>query len=198
MYFHDDSIEETYDVFHEKLATLLKIDNRPFPYDYIHITDREAALKNSKEKYFPNSLHLFCHKHMSDNLNANTTYRKNSNEQKDLENLVMGDMAGCESVEEFYSLKEKVPETAFRGNYFENFCSDLLNYIVEPRWKAPRVIPKFQKSNAIEALNASAKREIEHTPRSLPELVTLMKQLVQDAKDNMCQALYGEGKSHCS
>ena len=110
----------------------------------------------------------------------------------------MGDMAGCESVEEFHSLKEKVPETAFRGNYFENFCSDLLNYIVEPRWKAPRVIPKFQKSNAIEALNASAKREIEHTPRSLPELVTLMKQLVQDAKDNMCQALYGEGKSHCS
>ena len=79
---------------------MLKIDNRPFPYDYIHITDREAALKNSKEKYFPNSLHLFCHKHMSDNLNANTTYRKNSNEQKDLENLVMGDTAGCDSVEE--------------------------------------------------------------------------------------------------
>ena len=197
MYFHEDSTTATYDTFHMEMANKLKIDNRPLPYDYIHINDREAALKNSKEKHFTLSLFLFCHKHMSDNLIANVSkvhFPRNSEVFKDIVNHIMGDMAGCESIEEFNHLKSQVPQHAFSGNYFQNFSEDMWNYMVEPRLKAKLVIPKFLKTNAIEALNARIKLEIEHTPRPLPELVFMMKELVQEIKENMMMALYNEGK----
>ena len=196
MYFHEDSIEETYDIYHQNMSRLLKIDNRPFQYEYIHINDRELALKNSKENHFVNSLFLYCHKHMQDNLIRNILSHITKTEETAIVDHIMGDMAGAESIPEFHRLNGQIKDlfpTAFKEGYVSNFTKDILQYMVEPRLKAKRVIPKFLKTNPIEALNATVKREIEHTPRPLPELVTMMKRIVQDIKENMIQALYNEG-----
>ena len=78
MFFHTDSTEDTYDIFHERLAGYLRIENWHYDYDYIFVTDRESALKQSQMKNFPNSLHNLCTKHLTDNLIMNCNYKKNS------------------------------------------------------------------------------------------------------------------------
>ena len=192
MYFHPDSLESTFDNYFEKLATLLKIENNNFKYSYIMINDGEAALKNSKEKFFPNALHLQCEGHMGENLFGHCKYKKNSRNQKQVLKQVMMEMAGADSLERFEEIKEKVPKDAFEGNYFEKFCKDLEKN-VKARLEAPHVIPKHSKTNAIEANNARCKVYIQHTPRTMDEVVFIMKQMVESVKNNMIQALYGEG-----
>ena len=192
LYFHPDSLESTFDNYFEKLATLLKIEKNNFKYSYIMINDGEAALKKSKEKFFPDALHLQCEQHMGENLSAHCRYKKNSKKQKDVIQQVMMEMAGAESLQSFEEIKEKVPKDAFEGHYFERFCKDLENN-VKARLEAPRVIPKFSKTNAIESDNSRCKVYIDHIPRTMHDVVFIMKQMVESAKNNMIQALYGEG-----
>ena len=89
------------------------------------INDGEAALKNSKEKFFPNALHLQCDGHMGENLFGHCKYKKKSRNHKQVLKQVMMEMAGANSLERFEEIKEKVPKDAFEGNYFEKFCKDL-------------------------------------------------------------------------
>ena len=64
---------------------------------------------------------------------------------------------------------------------------------VEARLKAPGVIPKYVKTNYIESSNARCKVYTEHTPRTIPDVAVLLKQMVANTKDYMIQAGYGEG-----
>merc|ERR1712203_147655 len=101
-------------------------------------------------------LHLLCCKHLGENLIGNCKYGKKSQILRDLVDHVMGRMAGAEGEEEFASLKEEFKilfENAFDGNYFDEFCRDLLNYVVKPRLKAPKAISKYIKTNRIESSN---------------------------------------------
>ena len=85
----------------------------------------------------------------------------------------MMEMAGAESLQSFEEIKEKVPKDAFEGHYFERFCKDLENN-VKARLEAPRVIPKFSKSNAIESDNSRCKVYIDHIPRTMHDVVFIM------------------------
>lgn len=104
----------------------------------------------------------------------------------------MTQMAGCESLEIFDELVDNVPEDAFKGNFFEGFAKKLRKN-VEARLKAPRVIPKYVKTNYIESSNGRCKVYTEHTPRTIPDVAFLLKQMVANTKDYMIQALYQEG-----
>ena len=75
-FFHPDSVTDTYDHYHEKLATYLQIDNSMFEYDYIMANDSEQALNKYKEKYFTRCLHLLCWLHLHENLTNNCRYKK--------------------------------------------------------------------------------------------------------------------------
>ena len=80
--------------------------------------------------------------------------------------MIIGDMAGANSLPEFDKLVEEgVPSDAFHGNYFEGFAMKLQNFVVEPCLKVPNVIPKFMKSNAIESHNSRVKVYFEHHPK---------------------------------
>ena len=196
MFLHTDSTTETFDEFHVQMAQVLRIDNRPFEFDYVFITDREKALKDSQMRNFARCLHLLCCRHLGENLIGNCKYGKKSQILRDLVDHVMGKMAGCESEEEFASLKEEFAflfENAFAGNYFDDFCWDLLNYVVKPRLKAPKAISKYIKTNGIESSNGRCKLETEHKPRTIPEAGLMLKDYVGDMKWFMIQALYNEG-----
>ena len=194
MFFHTDSTGDTYDLFHRQLSHLLKIDNRPYKYKYILCTDREKALKDSQMRAFEDSLHSLCHKHLSDNLICHIKAPfKNSHKEREIIDLVMGDMAGCEGEEEFHRLKSKIPEGAFEKKYIKDFLEDVWNFVCKPRLEAPRVIPKYLKTNPVESLNSRVKNEIDHQPKNLSEGVYLMKKMVQDSFDFMMMALYGQG-----
>ena len=82
---------------------------------------------------------------------------------------------------------------SFHGDYLMNFCDTLQHYVVEPRLLAPHIVPKFMKSNAIECCNSKVKYYMNHKPRSVPESVLRLKEMVADVKETMIQALYGEG-----
>ena len=77
------------------------------------------------------------------------------------------DMAGADSLPEFHAFKEKMPKNAFKEkNYFENFAKDVEQYVVIPRLKHPKVIPKYLKTNIIESSNNKIKQEIEYRPQN--------------------------------
>ena len=162
------------------------------------IACKEKALNGSKKKNFPNSIHLLCDEHQKENLASKCKYTEKDDPEihKEIMHLVMSVMAGADSPEVFQNAKEEVKTKygdAFNGNYFENFANTLWKYEVEPRLRFPRVIPKYAKTNSIEANNSRAKRYTEHTPRTLYEAILLMKEMVQTCLDNMIQALLGEG-----
>ena len=190
-FLHGDSLEKTFDNYHEKLATYLKVESG-YEHNYIMTNDGEQALKNSKEKFFPEGIHLQCEEHLKGNLADHCTYRKNSKKHQQVISFVMTQMAGCESLETFDELVDNVPEDAFKGNFFEDFAKKLRKN-VEARLKAPRVIPKYVKTNYIESSNGRCKVYTEHTPRTIPDVAVLLKQMVANTKDYMIQAGYGEG-----
>ena len=45
--------------YQEKLATYLKVESG-YEYNYIMTNDDEQALKDSKEKFFPDGIHFQC------------------------------------------------------------------------------------------------------------------------------------------
>ena len=193
-FFHTDSTEDTFDVYHQRMAGHLRIEGKKqYDIDYIFITDKEKALKNSQMKHFPKSIHALCCKHKTDNLIDNCKYKRNSPEMNEIVDIVMGLMAGCADKLEFHRLKATVDTNGFTGTYFEDFCNDLWLFVVLPRLRAPTVIPKYQKTNGIESSNSRVKREIEHTPRSFPDAIYRTSLYAGDVKMHMIKASYGEG-----
>jgi hypothetical protein len=195
-FYHGDSIEDSFDTYHEKLATYLKIDNKPYKYTYIMLTDGEKAIINSKKKFFPNALHIQCQGHLSDNFDNRCQYPKTTNKYKDMYDLVCNQMAGADTMPEFFRLKDLVTKKypdAFLGDYFSCFCDTMQHYVVEPRLAAPLVVPKWMKTNDIEACNSKVKYYMDHQPHSIPESASRLKELVDDIKGTIMQALYNEG-----
>lgn len=192
MLFHEDSTTETFYTFHQEMALLLEFENFE-EFDYIFITDDESAIETVR-KNFKRSLHLLCCEHLENCMIRNCTYKKNTKKQKDLINLIMGDMAGADSLPEFDKLVgEGVPSDAFNGNYFEEFAIKLRKFVVEPRLKAPNVIPKFMKSNAIESHNSRIKDYFDHHPKQLDDGVNTCKEMVDDIMRQLMMALIDEG-----
>ena len=195
-FYHGDSLGDSFDTYHEKLATYLKIDNKPHKYTYIMLTDGEKAIINSKKKFFPEALHIQCQGHLCDNFQNRCQYPKTTNKYKDMYDLVCTQMAGADTMPEFFRLKDfvikKYPD-AFLGDYFEYFCDTMQHYVVEPRLAAPLVVPKWMKTNAIEACNSKVKYYMDHQPHSIPESGLRLKELVDDVKGTIIQALYDEG-----
>ena len=191
--FHADSTTDTFNCYHERLSSYLRIDNKAFEYDYIKCSDRERALKESDMANFSRSLHTLCCKHLHDNLCDKCIYSRDSREGKNVESIFM-DMAGADSLPEFHAFKEKMPKDAFKEKkYFENFAKDVEQYVVIPRLKQPKVIPKYLKTNIIESSNNRIKREIEYRPQKLKGAVGACLNIAKDTKDNMIMAHFDKG-----